>query len=102
MSINRYDAKIDANQPEIIKALEACAVKVYVIKKPVDLLCCTQAGELFLLEVKNPDGSDRITKEQAEFMSTWPGTVHVVRSAAEAVKAVTGVWDVLAPCPSND
>jgi hypothetical protein len=90
MSVHRYDAKIDANQPDIIKALEACAVKVYVMKKPVDLLCCRQDKQLFLLEVKNPDGLDRITKEQAEFMAVWPGDVHIVRTPEEALRAVLG------------
>jgi hypothetical protein len=90
MSLNRYAKNIDANQPEIIKALEACAVKVYVLSKPVDLLCCRQDGTLFLLEVKNPDGKDRITKEQAEFMAVWPGAVHIVRTPMEALRAVLG------------
>jgi hypothetical protein len=90
MSINRYAKNIDANQPEIIKALEACAVKVYVLSKPVDLLCCRQDKQLFLLEVKNPDGKDRITKEQADFLKSWPGDVHIVRTPDEALRAVLG------------
>lgn len=90
MPIPRHAAKIDANQPEIIKRLEACGVKVCVLGKPVDLLCCRQDKTLFLLEVKNPEGLDRVTKEQAEFMSTWPGDVHIVRSPDEAIRAVLG------------
>lgn len=90
MSLNRHAKQIDANQPAIIKALEACAVKVYVLGKPVDLLCCRQDKQLFLLEVKNPDGFNRITKEQADFMLTWPGDVHIVRTPDEAIRAVLG------------
>lgn len=90
MSLNRHAKKIDANQPAIVKALEACAVRVCVLSKPVDLLCCRQDKVLFLLEVKNPDGKDEITKDQADFLSTWPGDVHIVRTPDEALRAVLG------------
>jgi hypothetical protein len=86
----RRAAKIDGNQHAIVEALERCAVKVYSIGKPVDLLCCRQDKTLFLLEVKNPEGRDTITREQAEFLSTWPGDVHIVRSPEDAVRAVLG------------
>lgn len=91
MSINRRAARVDANQSAIVDRLRECSVSVYIIGKPVDLLCCHPLTKaLSLLEVKNPDGSDRITKEQAEFMSTWPSPVHIVRSPDEAVRAVLG------------
>lgn len=90
MSLNRHAKKIDANQPAIIKALEACAVKVCVLSKPVDLLCCRQDKVLFLLEVKNPEGKNETTQEQAEFMATWPGDVFIVRTPQEALRAVLG------------
>lgn len=85
----RRAAKTDVNQNEIIKALERAGVSVEVIREPVDLLICHR-GETRLMEVKNPDGRDRITKQQAEFMARWPGQVHIVRSPAEAIKAVFG------------
>lgn len=85
----RRAAKQDANQPDIIDRLRRCGVSVEVIGKPVDLLICHQ-GRTELMEVKNPDGKDAITKEQAEFLERWPGVVHVVRSPDEAVRAVLG------------
>lgn len=87
----RRAARIDNNQPAIIERLQQCGVKVYVLKKPVDLLCVRVVDKrLFLLEVKNPDGFDTITKEQAEFMQAWPGDVHIVRTPDEAIRAVLG------------
>lgn len=86
----RRAARIDGNQTAIIEALEKCAVKVYIISEPVDLLCCRQDKQLFLLEVKNPAGFDTITKKQAAFLEAWPGDVHIVRSPQEALRAVLG------------
>ena len=81
--------KVDANQGEIVKALKSVGVSVEVIKKPVDLMICCR-GETSLMEVKNPDGKDTITKEQADFIARWPGKIHIVRTPMEAVKAAVG------------
>ena len=69
--------------------LRQCAVSVEIIGKPVDLLICCR-GETSLMEVKNPDGKDTLTKDQVEFIARWPGVVHVVRSVDEAIRAVLG------------
>lgn len=86
----RRAAKQDANQSEIVARLRQCAVSVEIIGKPVDLLICHR-GETSLMEVKNPDGKDTLTKDQVEFIARWPGTVHVVRSVREALEAVIGM-----------
>ena len=80
---------MDANQSEIVDRLRACSVSVEIIGKPVDLLVCCR-GVTSLMEVKNADGKDTLTKEQVEFLARWPGTVHVVRTPDEAVNAVIG------------
>lgn len=85
----RRAANIDKNQPAIVSALRQLGIAVEIIGKPVDLLCWHR-GRYYLLEVKNPDGFDRITKEQAEFMARWPGAVFIVRSVEEAIRAVVG------------
>jgi hypothetical protein len=88
----RRAARTDVNQHAIIEALHRCGVSVEVIGKPVDLLVCSR-GVTSLVEVKNPDrerGGDGLTKAQVEFLARWPGTVHVVQSADEAVRAVLG------------
>jgi len=85
----RRAAKIDANQPAIVAALERVGAKCYFLGKPLDLLVGYR-GKNLILEVKNPDGKDEITREQAEFMATWPGEYHIVRSVKEALTAVLG------------
>lgn len=85
----RRAANTDKNQTAIVEALRRLGVSVEIIRKPVDLLVWHR-GEYSLMEVKNPDGFDRFTKEQAEFLSRWPGTVHIVRSEEEAIRAVLG------------
>lgn len=85
----RRAAQIDKNQPAIVEALKRVGVAVELIKKPVDLLICHR-GETSLMEVKNPDGFDRLTKDQVEFIARWPGKVHIVRSPEEAIRAVLG------------
>lgn len=85
----RRAAKVDANQDDIVQALKRIGVSVEYIKKPVDLLICHR-GETALMEVKNPDGKDQLSKEQIDFIARWPGKVHVVRSVQEALVAVLG------------
>lgn len=87
--MKRYAANVDKNQSAIVEALRRIGVTVEIIGKPLDLLVCCR-GETMLLEVKNPEGLDRFTKEQAEFLARWPGRTHIVRSEEEAVRAVLG------------
>jgi hypothetical protein len=83
----RRAARNDATQDAIVEALRACSVSVEIIRKPVDLLICCR-GETSVMECKSPGGS--FTKEQAEFLSRWPGKIHVCRTPEEALRAVLG------------
>ncbi len=84
----RHDAKRDDNESDIVKALESIGCTVYRMDRPVDLLCGYRAKNL-LLEVKNPDGLNKITTDQKRFMAGWKGQVRIVTSPAEAIKVVT-------------
>lgn len=86
----RRAAKVDANQDGIVSALRRCGVSVEVIGKPLDLLVCCR-GETSLVEVKNSDGRDELTKSQVEFIARWPGKIHIARSEEEALRLVLGV-----------
>jgi len=84
------NAKRDANEPEIIEALEAAGAEVVQLDKPCDLLVGFEKVT-HLMEVKNPDGANRIEKDQAEFFAAWPGSpIHIVRTPKEAL-AIVGV-----------
>ena len=97
MPKNKYTAsgykgrarKRDANEPEIIEALELIPGVVVVPQdKPVDLLVGYD-GVTFLLEVKNPKGKNRIEPDQAEFFEDWTGRpVVIVRSPEDALEAI--------------
>ena len=89
MGIPRRAAKIDDNQPDIIRALKACGIQVEIIGKPVDLLVYNpHSKETSLVECKATDG--RFTEDQVRFLERWSGPVHIVRSPEEAVAAVLG------------
>lgn len=81
MSLHRRNPRRDANEPEIIEALEARGAEVTQIsgRGAPDLLVRFRRG-LWAFEVKTEKG--KRTKEQEK--SKWP----IVRSAAEAVKAI--------------
>ena len=86
----RRAAKTDANQDAIVKALRKIGARAFYLKKPVDLLVGFR-GRNILLEIKNRDGKDQITKEQAQFIATWNGELHVVYSPEEAIRAVSKI-----------
>lgn len=78
--------RVDKNQPAVVERLREIGCKVYLIEEPVDLLVGYR-GKTVLLEVKTPDGL--LTKQQAEFVQTWPGGAHhIVRDPEEAVNLV--------------
>ena len=85
----RRAAKTDGNQAAIVQALRKVGVAVEIIGKPLDLLVCVR-GRTALVEVKNPDGSDRFTSEQVQFLGSWPGEAHIVRSVDDALRALLG------------
>lgn len=85
------NAKTDANQKEIVKALEQIpGVEVAEIGKPLDLLI-GYAGITHIVEIKNPNGKDRINKDQAEFIENWPGRRPEVARSLDEVLRIIGV-----------
>lgn len=90
MSLNRWAARVDNNQAEVVNALRAAGCHVYVMGKPVDLLV-SRAGRFFVIEVKRPDKARRkssYTKEQIEFIRDARAQVHVVSGPLDALHAV--------------
>lgn len=85
----RRAARTDHTQDAIVEALRRCGVHVECIGKPVDLLC-SHRGAWSVLEVKNAEGKNLLTKDQVEFIARSQGPVHVVRTPEEALRAVLG------------
>lgn len=88
MTIKRWDAKRDANEPAIVDALEAIGVVVHRLSHPglPDLLCWSAREGLRLIEVKAEKGT--LTEAQRRTVSTIPFCI--VRSVPEAL-ALFGV-----------
>lgn len=85
MTLNRYAAKRDANEPEIIKALRTVGAKVKQLPRP-DLIV-RFAGRVYLMEVTNPDNKYRERdEEQREFLDDF--MIPEVRTGDEALRII--------------
>lgn len=85
-----FARKRDANEPEIIAALEAAGATVFPLDKPLDLLVGFR-GQTFLLEVKNgaqPPSWQRVTPAQSSFIARWAGHYAIVNSPQAALDAI--------------
>jgi len=76
----------DANQDDIVKALEKIGCSIYKIGRPVDLLVGYRSRN-YILECKSDTG--KLTPFQKSFFETWKGQVRIVRSPEEAIRLVT-------------
>jgi hypothetical protein len=91
MALARYRNRKDANQGEIVAALEKIGATVWVMDQPCDLLVGL-AGKNWLLEVKDgnkPPSARKLTVEQEAFKASWVGQFDVVTSPQEAIFVVT-------------
>lgn len=90
----RHRARVDANHPEIVKALRqiGCSVQSLAnVGKGCPDLLVGRAGRNILLEVK--DGSKvksrrGLTADEAIWAMNWAGQVAIVESVAEAIAVV--------------
>lgn len=87
----RRAARTDATQEPIVAALRKIGARAIYIKEPVDLLVGYRNATV-LLELKDGEkfsSERRLTKQQEEFIATWPGgPVYVVSSVDEALRVV--------------
>jgi hypothetical protein len=93
MSINRYAARVDSNQAEIVAALRAAGASVWFIKLPVDLLV-GYAMKWALVECKTTTGTkipkpNKHTALQKQFMlDHHGGTVATVTDVEGALRVL--------------
>ena len=98
MSLNRYAARTDANQGDIVEALRDAGCVVWVIKWPVDLLVgvnvsAPMQAKWLPVEVKaGAKKARQLTDDQREFIRTAGylpvAVVTDVESALRAVKVM--------------
>lgn len=84
----RQDARRDANEPEIVDALEAEGYPVERIGNPGDLLIWNPASRHWIvLEVKMPDG--RLTPKQKDYREENPDIdIPIVTTGEQAIQEV--------------
>ena len=90
----RRAAKVDANQAEIVEALRGigCVVEpLHFVGSGFPDIVVGFRGVNYLFEIKNPEYSCKLTKDEQEWHDEWRGQVHVVRSVEEAIECVTAV-----------
>ena len=91
MSINRFNAKRDANEPEIVECFVKAGISVESIDTPCDLLL-GYANNSYLVEIKMPKGS--YTQKQKIFNSTWKGQRKTIRTIDEAMDLIKEIKDL--------
>jgi len=78
-------ARVDANQPEIVKAFRDLGWSVLTISQLKN--CCdivvAKAGTTVMVEVKDgskPPSAQKLTEGEAKFFSAWKGNWEIVKS----------------------
>ena len=87
----RYGKKVDANQLEIVRALERIGCDVCEIGWPLDLLVGYR-NRCWLLEIKDPNkppSERKLTDDEQYFFNWWRGQKAKVETADEALAVVT-------------
>ncbi len=93
MGLNRYDARRDSNERDVILALRKIGVKVYQQDSPFDLLI-VEPTEFITFEVKDgskPPSKRELTPIEEEFFGTCRALLvphYVVTSAEQAVEII--------------
>ena len=88
MSLNRYDAARDVNEPGIVEGLRKLGVTIERLNRPCDLLCGWR-GKNYLLEIK--DGEKKpLTDSQRIFAAEWRGQFCVIWTLEQAVETIMG------------
>ncbi len=90
----RKRARIDANQPAIVKALRQVGCSVLVLSQLGDGapdILVGRAGRNYLLEIKDgerPPSERKLTKDEQTFHNSWAGHKAVVGNIAAAIREV--------------
>lgn len=86
MTLNRYAKRKDANQDQIVKALEQVGAEVWIVDRPCDLIVWYRRF-WHLLETKMPKG--RMTPRQQADRDAGRGEgIQTVRSPLDALRAI--------------
>lgn len=92
--MSRRNAAVDANQPEIVKALRdvgATVQHIHTVGKGCPDILVGFRGRNHLLEIKDgakPPSARKLTDDEAVWHRQWLGSVAIVNSTSEALAAI--------------
>ena len=87
----RLAARIDANQPEIVKAFRSLGWSVLIIsqlKNCFDILV-SKNGRTVAVEIKDgskPPSARKLTEGEQEFKDGWQGEYRIIESVDDVIK----------------
>lgn len=93
MSYFRRDARVDANQPQIVEAFRDLGCSVLIVsplKKCGDLLVGKNKKNV-LVEIKDgskPPSARKLTKDEREFRDSWRGYAVTVETLDDVIALV--------------
>lgn len=85
-------ARIDANQPEVVKAFRRCGFTVahtHMVGNGFPDLVVARHGWTALIEIKDQSKSPsrrKLTPDEAEFHQNWPGEIHIIESPDDVIR----------------
>ena len=88
----RYAAKIDDNQPEIVRAFRSLGWSVahaHTVGKGFPDLVIGRNGVTHLIEIKDgskPKSARKLTPDQVEFHDAWRGSIAIVETVDDVVR----------------
>lgn len=92
----RYSAKVDDNQPQIVKELRALGYSVkpvHQIKKFADILVGDPKTKTnWLFEIKDPakpPSARKLTEGEQEFWDDWQGQIDLIETTEDAVRIMS-------------
>lgn len=94
MSKNRYSARVDANQPDIVKQLRKAG---FSVQTGMDDILVGWQGKTYWFEIKDPlktlnkDGAfkaDAIKDSQVKLINEWKGHYSIVCSAEQIIDEI--------------
>jgi len=91
----RRQARVDANQAEIVEALRKIGASVqplHAVGQGCPDLLVGWRGIVSLLEVKDgskPPSARKLTEDQVKWHAEWRGQVAVVENVEQAIEAIT-------------
>ena len=88
----RRNARIDANQPEVVRAFRSCGATVghtHMVGDGFPDIVVGFGGDNYLIEIKDgdkPPSGRKLTSDEEEWHREWRGSVHIIESADQAVE----------------